>query len=185
MRGRFDCGKQRSHYLLMPLSCEDEWKDYVDVVKSSNVSCLEVVVDKVSRPSVVPVDDSVDVEVVENVTRQEELEASPVTVVATYSDLGAIGDEFDEEGYDDEDGMYDTISKGSEDDGVPAGDDDVEGDHTSNDDLSDDLLMGAEHQSDPSIEDEMECRQAGFQESLRAPEDGSLRMELNDPERRM
>jgi hypothetical protein len=46
MRGRFDRGKERSHYLLMPLSCEDEWKDYVDVVKSSNIRCLEVVVEK-------------------------------------------------------------------------------------------------------------------------------------------
>lgn len=30
--------------MLMPLSCEDDWKDYVDVVKSSSVECLEVVV---------------------------------------------------------------------------------------------------------------------------------------------
>ena len=44
LRGRFDCGKERAHYVLMSLSCADEWKDYVDVVKSSSVRCLEVVV---------------------------------------------------------------------------------------------------------------------------------------------
>jgi hypothetical protein len=27
LRGRFDCGKKRAHYVLMPLSCEDEWKN--------------------------------------------------------------------------------------------------------------------------------------------------------------
>ena len=133
-----------------------------------------------SRPSVVPVDDSVDVEVVENVTRQEELQESLVREVDRSSDLGVIGDDFDEEGYYDEDAMYDTISEGSEGGVVAVGDDEVEGDDTSNDDLLDDLLIGAEYRSDPSIEDETECRHAGFQESLRAPMDGSLRMELND-----
>jgi hypothetical protein len=59
--GRFDCGKERAHYVLMPLSYEDEWKDYVDIVKSSSVRCLEVVVQKGSSPLVVPVNGSVDV----------------------------------------------------------------------------------------------------------------------------
>ena len=46
LRGRFDCGKERAHYVLMCLSCEDEWKNYIEVVKSSSVRCLEVVVEK-------------------------------------------------------------------------------------------------------------------------------------------
>ena len=54
--------------MLMCLSCEDEWKNYVEVVKSSNVRCLEVVVEKGSSPIVVAVDDNVDVEPVENLT---------------------------------------------------------------------------------------------------------------------
>jgi hypothetical protein len=128
------------------------------------------------------------VKVVENLTEEEELQPSPVREVDRLSDLGAIGDDFDEEGYYDEDAMYDTISEGSEDDGVAVGDE-VEADLTSyddmSDDLSDDLLKGEEHRSDPSSEDETECREAGFQESLRALVDGSLRMELNDAERRM
>jgi hypothetical protein len=165
MRGRFDCGKEQSHYLLMPLSCEDEWKDYIDVVKSSNIRCLEVVVEKGSRPLVVPVDVSVDVEVVENLTQEEELQPSPVREVDKLSDLSAIGDDFNEEGYYDEEAMYDTLSEGSEDDGVAIGNE-VEADLTSYDDMSDDLLddllKGVEHWSDPSSEDETECREARF-----------------------
>ena len=45
-RGRFDYGKERAHCVLMCLSCEDEWKNYIEVVKSSSVRCLEVVVEK-------------------------------------------------------------------------------------------------------------------------------------------
>jgi hypothetical protein len=70
-----------------------------------------------------------------------------------------------EEGYYDEDAMYDTLSEGSEDDGVAVSDE-VEADLTSYDDMSDDLLddllKGAEHRSDPSSEDKIECRVAGF-----------------------
>jgi hypothetical protein len=54
------------------MSCEDEWKNYIEVVKSSSVRCLEVVV-KGSSPIVVDVDDNVDVEPIENHTQDEEL----------------------------------------------------------------------------------------------------------------
>jgi hypothetical protein len=30
----------------MALSCEDEWKNYIEVMKSSSVRCMEVVVEK-------------------------------------------------------------------------------------------------------------------------------------------
>ena len=62
LRGRFDCGKEREHYVLMTLLCEDEWKNYKKVVKSSSVRCLEVVVEKGCIPFVVSVDDNVEVE---------------------------------------------------------------------------------------------------------------------------
>ena len=52
--------------MLMSLSCDDEWKNYVEVVKSSSVRWLEVVVEKGSSPIMVVVDDNVDVEPVEN-----------------------------------------------------------------------------------------------------------------------
>ena len=61
--------------MLMCLSCEDEWKNYVEIVKSSNVRCLEVVVEKGSSRIVVVADDNVDVEPVENLTQDEELQA--------------------------------------------------------------------------------------------------------------
>jgi hypothetical protein len=32
--------------MLMSLSCEDEWKNYIRVIKSSSATCLEVVVEK-------------------------------------------------------------------------------------------------------------------------------------------
>jgi hypothetical protein len=146
----------------MPLSCEAEWKDYIDVVKSSNVRCLEVVVEKGSSRKLAPLDDSVDLEPLENLSQEEELQPSPVREVDRFSDLGAIGDDFDEEGYDDEDAMYDTISEGSEDDDVAVGDE-VEVDVTSYDNLSDDMLMGAEYRPDHISEDQTQCRQAGFQ----------------------
>jgi len=57
----------------MPLSCEDEWKNYNEVVKTSGVRCLEVVVEKGSSRIMVAMDDSVDVEPIENLTQDEEL----------------------------------------------------------------------------------------------------------------
>ncbi|CAN6164983.1 unnamed protein product [Urochloa humidicola] len=45
LRGRFDCGKARPHYVLMDLSSESEWKQYKEVVAGANVVCYEVVVE--------------------------------------------------------------------------------------------------------------------------------------------
>ena len=44
LNGRFDCGKERPHYVLMALSCVDDWGNCKEVVKSSIITCLEVVV---------------------------------------------------------------------------------------------------------------------------------------------
>jgi hypothetical protein len=98
----------------MCLSCLDEWKNYVEVVKSSSVRCLKVVVEKGSSPIVVDVDDNVDVELVENLTQEVDRSCEP----------GALNDDFDEETFDEDDGNgdgthdMDDISKGSEDDEV-------------------------------------------------------------------
>jgi hypothetical protein len=48
-RGRFDCGKARAHYVLMSLSSEENWNQYKKVVGQANVSCLEVVVNIITR----------------------------------------------------------------------------------------------------------------------------------------
>jgi hypothetical protein len=45
LRGRFDCGKAKTHYVLMSLSSEEIWNRYKKVVGQANVSYLEVVVD--------------------------------------------------------------------------------------------------------------------------------------------
>jgi hypothetical protein len=75
--------------------------------------------------------------------------------------------------------MYDSISEGSEDDkgGVAY---EVEDDLTSVKGASD-VVLEDEYRSLPSSDDEEgECREVGFQESLRVLVDGSLRMECND-----
>jgi hypothetical protein len=57
----------------MALSCEEDWVNYKEVVKSSSVRCLKVVVDKGLSPLVVLVDDNVDVEPIENLTQEDTL----------------------------------------------------------------------------------------------------------------
>jgi hypothetical protein len=89
------------------MSCEDEWKNYVEVVKSSSVRCLEVVVDKRCSPIVVAMDDNVDVEPVENLTQDEELQAVVVRQVQRSCEPGALNDDFDEEMFDEDDGNRD------------------------------------------------------------------------------
>ncbi|CAN6216293.1 unnamed protein product [Urochloa humidicola] len=45
LKGRFDYGKARAHYVFMDLSSESEWKQYKEVVAGANVVCYEVVVE--------------------------------------------------------------------------------------------------------------------------------------------
>jgi hypothetical protein len=165
----------------MGLSCESDWKNYVEVVKSSSVQCLEVVVDKGCRPSVVQVDDDVEVEPVEKVTQEETLNDDVITSVDRPFEVGGLNDEFDEGVFEDDYGN-DDVSEGSEDDtvdvGVASGDED---DLTSWQTTSDDVLED-EYRSEPSSEDESDVCDKGFMESLGVPVDGSLRMEFNDAE---
>jgi hypothetical protein len=142
----------------MCLSCEDEWKNYVEVMKSSSVRCLEVVVDKGCSPIVLAVDDNVDVEPVENLTQDEELLAVVVRQVQRSCEPGALNDDFDEETFDEDDGNRDgthdmnDISEGSEDDEVDVASTD-EDDFTSGPSTSDDVLE-EEYRSEPCSEDE-------------------------------
>ena len=50
MRGRFDCGKTRSHYVVLKLSSEGHWKRYKEIVEKSNMVCCEVIIDIYRRP---------------------------------------------------------------------------------------------------------------------------------------
>src|SRR5688572_27156555 len=45
LRGCFDCGKARAHYVLMNLASDSNWKHYKDVVHEANVACLEVIIE--------------------------------------------------------------------------------------------------------------------------------------------
>lgn len=88
--------------MLMTLSSEDEWKDYNKVVKSSGVRCLEVV-EKGCIPFVVPVDDNVEVEHVENLTQDEALQSVSVREVDMSFQLGALNDDFNVETFVEDD----------------------------------------------------------------------------------
>ena len=54
LRGRFDAGKGRCHYVLMPIGCENDWLFYKELVSGSQVGCAEVVVDVDTRSMDVP-----------------------------------------------------------------------------------------------------------------------------------
>ncbi|KAJ1267905.1 hypothetical protein BS78_07G094800 [Paspalum vaginatum] len=43
LRGRFDSGKYRAHYVLMKICSASDWETYKEIVNSSNVRCFEVV----------------------------------------------------------------------------------------------------------------------------------------------
>ena len=49
LRGRFDCGKVRAHYVLLTLESDMHWRKYKDIVARANVVCLEVVVEITRR----------------------------------------------------------------------------------------------------------------------------------------
>jgi hypothetical protein len=167
----------------MCLSCDKEWKNYVDVVKSTNVRCFEVVVDRVCTPNLVLVDDTVDVEAVENLTQDEELHVLLGGQVDRSCELGAFNDDFDEETLDEDDGNgdgrndKDDISLGSEDDklDVALGDED----ELSSGQSSGDDVLEAEYRSEPSSDGQSDCCEVGFADAIGVPVDGSLRMEYN------
>jgi hypothetical protein len=149
---------------------------------------LEVIVEKGSSRSVLAVDDSVDVEPIENLTQDKELQAVVVREVDRSCELGALNYDFDEETFDEDDGNgdgthdMDDISQGSEDDEVDVASAD-EDDITSGPSTSDDVLED-ENMSKPSSEDESVCCEGGFSDAIGVLADGSLRMEYNDVELR-
>ena len=49
LRGRFDCGKARAHYVMLTLESEMHWRKYKDIVARANVVCWEVVVEITRR----------------------------------------------------------------------------------------------------------------------------------------
>ena len=54
LRGRFDSGKNRAHYMFMPLRNEAHWSRYKRVVGDSNVNVAEVMVENGYRKEEAP-----------------------------------------------------------------------------------------------------------------------------------
>jgi hypothetical protein len=45
LKGRFDSGKTRAHFVLMPLCNEGHWSRYIRIIAGSNVPMAKVVVE--------------------------------------------------------------------------------------------------------------------------------------------
>ncbi|RCV30938.1 hypothetical protein SETIT_6G136100v2 [Setaria italica] len=117
LRGRFDYGKVRAHYVLMNLASDSNWKNYKDVVHEENVACLEVIVEIVRMPGPnVVLRDEVAV-VNRNGTQELEILQHVLGETKSAFDLAIANDDFpndtferDETNIDDDD-----VSMGSED----------------------------------------------------------------------
>jgi hypothetical protein len=109
----------------------------------------------------VPVDDNVDVEPVENLIQDEELQALVGGEIDRSCELGALNGDFDDETFDEDDGSgdgthdTDDISEGSEDDKVDVASTD-EDELTLGPSTSDDVLE-EEYRSQPSSDNESDC----------------------------
>ncbi|CAN6278410.1 unnamed protein product [Urochloa humidicola] len=152
LRGRFDCGKARSHYVLLDLSSESHWNQYKEIVAGANVACFEVIVDICRRPNSRNRVENANIQgdariPVENLTQEsnlsqhlDEVQIGRVRNVVDGGtdpfDLARICDDFDvglfeeEEEHVDDDG----ISMGSE--GGEDQSDEVDAEVEINDDLS-------------------------------------------------
>jgi len=134
LRGRFDCGKGRAHYVMLTLESEMHWRKYKDIVARANVVCWEVVVEitrrsrsqePVGRVDVVPfrmeniTQESTVVEDVPNFTCASEF-------VADY-DMAVASDHFDNGTFEEDDdrgaGDDDAVSLGSEENEYDSSDD--------------------------------------------------------------
>ena len=45
LRGRFDCGKARAHYVMLTLESEMHWRKYKEIINHANVVCWKMVVE--------------------------------------------------------------------------------------------------------------------------------------------
>ncbi|CAL5021779.1 unnamed protein product [Urochloa decumbens] len=136
LRGRFDAGDKRSHYVLIPIQKADDWLLYKELLKESQVHCAEIFVDVCGR--------DVSDDLVEHLTQEDlppcnanddEIDDELSDDDEEYADEEASGDEgdfdtcavnnhFDGSTFENEERDDDDMSQGSDEDG---GDDDVVG----------------------------------------------------------
>ncbi|XP_012699040.1 uncharacterized protein LOC105913731 [Setaria italica] len=118
LRGRFDCGKARPHYVLMNLASESNWKQYKEVVEHANVVCLDVVVHICPRPNAnVALRDEVQL-VVENGTQESTISQHGLGESQSDFSLAIANDDFSNDTFKWEEANIDDddISLCSEDD---------------------------------------------------------------------
>jgi len=137
LRGRFDCGKARAHYVLMTLESEMHWRKYKDIVARANVICLEVVVELTRRTRLEEPVGRVD-EIpfpIENMTQESTfVEDVPNPTCASDYDMTVASDHFGPDSFEAQDDMDaaddDDISLGSEDSEYDSSDEDDGGEDT-------------------------------------------------------
>ncbi|RLN08441.1 hypothetical protein C2845_PM11G05700 [Panicum miliaceum] len=115
IRGRFDVGDKRAHYVVMPIESDNDWIFYKDLVKDSQVGCAELVVEV--RDSVTAKDSNIEVD-----DEEEEYDVD----MSNGPDSEGEGNElnkydnchvnngFDEATFEEEEEDEDDISEGSE-----------------------------------------------------------------------
>ena len=134
LRGRFDCGMDRAHYVMLTLESEMHWRKYKDIVARANVVCWEVVVEitRTSRSQEpVGIVDEVPFRI-ENITQESTVVEDVPNLtcasefVADY-DMAVACDHFDSGTFEEEDergaGEDDDVSLGSEDNEYDSSDD--------------------------------------------------------------
>lgn len=89
MKGRFDYGKERVHYVVMSLSCEEDLTIYKVVTNSSNDNFFEVVVNRGSTLVVY-----MNVDGIENLTLEDMVKLIIPREVDRSYQLGALNGHF-------------------------------------------------------------------------------------------
>ncbi|RLN03246.1 hypothetical protein C2845_PM13G10090 [Panicum miliaceum] len=121
LRGRFDCGKARPHYVLMKLEIEMHWRQYKEVVERANVVCWELIMDISCRTRTNDLVERVNSRLVrmdsftqESTVSEDVRRPSPV-VAPTYFDRAVASDDFDDGTFEEEEADMDEddISLGS------------------------------------------------------------------------
>jgi len=137
LRGRFDCGKARAHYVLMTLESEMHWRKYKDIVARANVVCLEVVVEITRRTRLEEPVGRVD-EIpfpIENMTQESTfVEDVPNPTCASDYDMAVASDHLGPDSFEAQDDTDaaddDDISLGSEDSEYDSSDQDDDDEDT-------------------------------------------------------
>uniref|UniRef100_K3Z061 Transposase MuDR plant domain-containing protein n=1 Tax=Setaria italica TaxID=4555 RepID=K3Z061_SETIT len=117
LRGRFDCGKARAHYVLMKLASDANWKHYKDVVHEANVACLVVIVKIVRMPGPNVVMREEVAVVNHNGTQESEMLHHVLGEIERDFDLAIANDDFSNNIFERDEANIDVdnVSMGSED----------------------------------------------------------------------